>query len=46
MGYLFVDISVLGPNDEPIVHNVSKKEGTSKENAITPAKIKQFGHVI
>jgi hypothetical protein len=41
MGYLFLDINVLGPNDEPIIHSASKKEGGGKkENAITPAKVK------
>jgi hypothetical protein len=46
MGYLFVDIAVLGPNDELILHTISRKEGGTKENAIVPAKVKQFGHVI
>ncbi len=36
MGYLFVDIVVLGPHDEEVMHTVSKKEGAKKENALTP----------
>lgn len=33
MGYILVNVSVLGPNDEPIIHTVStdKKADASTE---------------
>ena len=45
MGYLFVDVAVLGPNDEMVVHEVSKKDGAKKDST-APVKVKLFGHVI
>jgi len=46
MGYLKVTISILGPNDELPVHDVNqaKKPGAIKEQALTPAKVRQIGH--
>lgn len=42
MGYLLVNISVLGPNDEPFVHNIQteSKADTTKEKSLVPMKIK------
>jgi hypothetical protein len=48
MGYILANIAVLGPNDEPVVHDVSteKKADATKEEALVPRKIKQWGHQI
>lgn len=41
MGYLLMNICLLGPNDEPVVHTLEqqKKDNSSKEKALCPAKI-------
>lgn len=46
MGYLFVNVAVLGPNDEPVVHDVSseKKADAADEKQIMPMKIKQTSY--
>ena len=46
MGYLLVNIAVLGPNDEPVIHNVQteKSADAQKEKSLVPQKIKQFPH--
>jgi hypothetical protein len=38
MGYLLVNIAVLGPNDEPVIHTVSteKKADAPKEQSLVP----------
>ena len=48
MGYLLVNISVLGPNDEPFIHNVQteNKADSSKEKSLVPSKIKQTAHSV
>ncbi len=42
MGYLLVNISVLGPTDLPFVHTVEteKSPDASKEKSLVPSKIK------
>ena len=48
MGYLLVNITVLGPNDEPYVHDVSteKSADASKEKSMVPSKIKHTPHSV
>lgn len=48
MGYVLVNISVLGPNDEPVIHTVStdKKADAPGEKSLVPHKIKQFPHSV
>ncbi|EGR29640.1 hypothetical protein IMG5_151880 [Ichthyophthirius multifiliis] len=47
-GYIFVNITVLGPDDSAAVHDISdaKKPTAGKENALVPQKINQQGHEI
>lgn len=48
MGYLYVDVCLMGPSDEMPVHDISqaKKPGDNKDKALTPGKIQQQGHLI
>lgn len=45
-GYLFVNVSVLGPKDEPVIHDIesAKKATSGKEKALVPTKVEQTGH--
>jgi hypothetical protein len=48
MGYLLVNVSVLGPTDEPIVHDVTtdKKAGATSGKSLMPQKIKQYPQML
>ena len=41
MGYVLVNVAVLGPNDEPVVHTVAtdKKSDAPNETSLVPKKI-------
>ncbi|KAL4431869.1 hypothetical protein ABPG74_012681 [Tetrahymena malaccensis] len=47
-GYLYVNLSVLGPGDEPVLHDIenAKKAGSGKEKSLVPQKVVQTGHLI
>ena len=48
MGYLKVSLEVLGPNDEPNIHDVTtdKDPNLTKEKSFFSSKVKQEGHVV
>jgi hypothetical protein len=48
MGLLKVTIEVLGPDDEPVIHDLKAEKSKQGEagKVLAPAKIKQSGHVV
>ncbi len=47
MGYLKVSISVCGPGDEPVVHDIKQeKKSQAKEKSFFGEKVRVVGHLI